>query len=545
VHQRDTTDAEVSYYLGLAYEGIDREKDAAESYQQAMRLPAYRAAAKLRFAEWLAKNGDLAKAGNLLKESPGSAPEDARTAEELAAVLHALGDPSANTFAQQQLARLPLSDFLSEETGTPNLSHLAGDPYRVLNIASEYARLGLYRRAAEVLSREYPAVPTDQREPGTVAPQNHPLVVYFRGYCREKAGESGTDDYARASRLSTAFIFPNTIDDFRSLKAAIRANEKDATAHYLLGTWYFARGQTNPALTEWQQARSLNPQIPVLAASMGSSLLRQRRDFTAALQVFDEGIKNDSFNVVNYSGAVTALSLLGKPAAVRTKMLERYPDLSRMPSALLYELAFSRAEEGNYAGALDLFRNRFFEKEEGGLDVRQVWFEVKLQRAVRLARGGRCQEALASLRSLVSGVPDLPFTQGSFSSELRSARSSYLMGDSLSACGQKKEADQKFRLAAEARNAPDVVWAWAAARKLKDYDSSEWLQRLRSALSGLESRTHSDSSSAGWLYSSGVIRIALGEKEQGLASLREALLLPGNEMSDHLIHLAIEGDTPQ
>src|SRR5256884_3058529 len=114
--------------------------------------------------------------------------------------------------ARERLARFPLSDFLREELGKPNLAHLAADPYRVLNLASEYARLGLYRRAVEVLSREYPPPKADQSEPGAVAPENHPLVVYFRGYCREKLGESGANDYLQASRLSTAYIFPNTVE---------------------------------------------------------------------------------------------------------------------------------------------------------------------------------------------------------------------------------------------------------------------------------------------------------------------------------------------
>src|SRR5690242_20993289 len=45
-----------------------------------------------------------------------------------------------------------------------------------------------------VLSRDYPPVQSDQSEPGTVSPQNHPLVAYFRGYCREKLGERGRSE---------------------------------------------------------------------------------------------------------------------------------------------------------------------------------------------------------------------------------------------------------------------------------------------------------------------------------------------------------------
>ena len=45
VFARDTSDAEVSYYLGIAYDGLGQNRDARESYEAAARMPAFRAAA--------------------------------------------------------------------------------------------------------------------------------------------------------------------------------------------------------------------------------------------------------------------------------------------------------------------------------------------------------------------------------------------------------------------------------------------------------------------------------------------------------------------
>ena len=545
-HDRNTTDAEISYYLGIAYEGVEREKDAVDAYQEAMRLPSHRAAAALRLAEVQARLGALKQATESLTISLQSAPEDLRAAEELAAVLRAVGRTAdGEKLARERLAHFPLSDFLREELGKPNLVHLAADPYRVLNLASEYARLGLYRRAVEVLSREYPPPTADQTEPGAVVPQNHPLVVYFRGYCREKLGESGANDYLQASRLSTAYVFPNTVEDQQALKAGIRTNEKDATAHYLLGTWYFAREKTDEALSEWQQARKLNPQIAALEASLGLALLHAKRDFASAWNAFEEGIKNDPSNIVNYSGAVAAMTLLAKPAAERVKTLELYPDLDRMPTSLVYELALNRAEEGNYGGAIELFRNRFFGSEEGGTNVRQVWVEVKLQQAVGLGRSGHCEDALATARALGSPVAGLSFTQDGLQPILNSARTNYLLGELSSECGQKEEAERRYRLSAQTTDASDAVWAWASAKKLSGYDPALWQERLSSALSRAESNARTGDHQSWWVYSVGVLQIALGRDVHGHASLRESLLLPENRMSYHFSRLAMEGATPR
>jgi tetratricopeptide (TPR) repeat protein len=546
VHDRNTSDTEISYYLGVAYEGLDRQEDAADAFQEALRLPNYRAAAEMHLAEVQARAGKLQKAKEFLTLNLQSTPEDLRAAEELTAVLNALGETKeAESLAKERLARFPLSDFLREELGSPNLVHLAGDPYRVLNMAYEYARLGLYQRAVAVLSREYPSVTPDQAEPGTVAPQDHPLVVYFRGYCREKLGESPEKDYAQASRLSTLYIFPNRLEDQRALRAAIRKNEKDATAHYLLGTWHFARGQNDAALSEWKRARALNPKIPALQASTGLALLRVKQEFASALDAFEEGMANDPLNTVNYSGALTALALLGKSAAERVNVLDRYPDLSRMPTPLVYELALNRAEQGNYEAALDVFKNRFFGREEGGTNVRQVWMEINLQRVLELARTRHCKDALAVEKALGSPVSDLVFTQDGLLPFLDSARSHFLLGEGLRACGEETEARESYRRAAQASGASDIVWAWASARKLEGYDAAQWRARLTAALSQAESNVETGNSQGWWLYTAGVLQIALGNAEKGRASLRDALLVPEDRMSYHLSRLAIAGATPR
>jgi len=546
VHNRNTSDTEISYYLGIAYDGLERGEEAADAYREALRLPDFRAAAAVRLAELQARAGQLKQAKELLTLSLQSAPEDLRAAEELLAVQKALREAKEpDTLAKELLARFPLSNFLREEAGNPDLAHLTGDPDRVLNLAYEYARLGLSRKAIEVLSREYPSIKPDQAEPGSVSPQSHPLVAYFRGYCREQLGESSEKDYEQASRLSTLYIFPNRVEEQRALRAAIRKNEKDATAHYLLGTWHFARGQTDRALSEWNRARELNPKIPVLQASTGLALLHIKHEFPAALNAFVEGIANDPLNTVNYSGAVVAMTLLGKPTADRVKVLERYPDMSHMPTPLVYELALSRAEAGNYEAAVDLFKNRFFGREEGGTNVRQVWIEVNLQRALALARTNHCKDALSVSKSIGSPVNGMVFTQDGLAPFLDSARSKFLLGEASLACGQKNDADESFRRTAQATGPSDMVWAWASARNLDGYDPAKWRERLNAALSQAESVART-SGSAGWsLYTAGVLQIALGETQKGNASLREALLAPETRMSYHLSRLALAGATPR
>jgi tetratricopeptide (TPR) repeat protein len=540
-HERNTTDAEISYYLGITEESLGHEGVAIDAFEAAMRSPLHRAAAALRLAEMYARHNNLERAEDLIAQSRKSAPDDLRAAEEQIAILSARGKTELATQQAKEVFRsFPSSAFVREELTIPDLPHLAADPYRVLNVAALYARLGLYKKALQVLSRDYPAVSPDQREPGTVPPQNNPLVVYFRGYCREKIGESGANDYAQASRLSTLYIFPSTLEDKLALEAALRSNSNDPTAHYLLGTWFFARAEISGALREWEAARQQNPKIPALQASIGLALLHEKHDFDAASDVFDEGIQYDPKNIVNYSGNAAAMSLTGKSPADRVKALERYPDLKQMPTPLIYELALSRAEAGNYERAIALFHERFFGREEGGTNVRQVWIEVRLSQAVGLAKAGNCKDALDVTQSLGAPVSGLSFTNDGLEPILKSARTNYLVGEVYSACGKKTEATAKYQLAAQAADPSELVWAWAAAKKLDDFDSAKWRERLVAAASQAES------SVSGWgQYVAGTLKIAAGEKDRGEKLLREVFLLPDARLSHHLARLALTGATPR
>ena len=546
-HQRNTTDGEVCYYLGIAYEGLGHEPKAIDAYESAMRSPEHRSAAAMRLAELSARQGNLAKAADLLSETIRVTHGDARASEEQLVVASAADPlrPVTLTAANEALARYPLSDLIREEIGKPDLAHLAADPFRVLDVAGEYARLGLYRKALAVLSRQYPQVDSDQSEPGAVLPQQNAFVVYFRGYCREKLGQAGADDYETASRLSPLYLFPNTIEHKQALEAALRSNPNDATAHYLLGIWYFARAKTPEALRAWQLARKLNPKLPALQASLGLALLRMQHDFAGALEVFEEGIQSDPRNVVNYFGATSAATLLGKPAQYRVRTLERYPDLKEMPTPLVYELALNRAEFGDAEGAASLFKGRFFGGEEGGTNVRQVWIEIGLLQAQEFAKNGQCEQALRTIQDLALPVPGLAFTRDGMDAFLNSARASDAEGEVYSACKKQDEAFKKFEAASRATSGSELLWALAGARRLSSFDAQQWQSRLQSAASQADDNARHSPYPGWWYYNAGALMMAAGKKQEGKRALQESLLEPDSLMSHHFARLAIASFTPQ
>ena len=539
VHARDTSDPEISYYLGLAYDGLGETRKARMSYEDAERFASFRAAAALRLGEMLAQDGDLDAAERHLREAVRVAPDDVRSIEELVAIKTASGQvEEAKTLAQQGIAHFPLSYLLSEELGEPNLPQLANDTIRVLNLAAQYMRLGLYQRALNVLSRDYPSPPPDQTELGALAPANHPMIAYFRGYCRERLGQSGVSDYKIATKLSTSYVFPNTAEELRVLSTVARTNPQDVTAQYLLGTLHFSRGLTDSALEEWLLSHKSNAPIPVLDASLGLALLHAKHDAEHALSAFRDGLRSDATNVTVYLGADQALSLLAKPASERVQVLEKYPNLADAPSSLIFELILNLAEAGDFPRAESLFRNRFFPREEGGTNVRQVWVEVELQKMLASARGGHCADSLVVAEHLGATVPDLPFTQDGLEPILQTARTNYQLGAAYASCAKPEEAAKKFQLASAASAPDQMLWAWRAAKKLPGFDGKQWQGRLQTALAQAKSRSDTSSYTSWWDYTAGALAGALGSRQEADQRFQKALLLPDRMLAYHFTRMA-------
>jgi tetratricopeptide (TPR) repeat protein len=313
----------------------------------------------------------------------------------------------------------------------------------------------------------------------------------------------------------------------------VQANASDANAHYLLGTLYFSRALSQQALTEWENARKLNPKIPVLDASLGLELLHVKNDPEAALEVFREGIHNDARNEAGYLGADQTLSILNKPSSERVQALELYPDVAQMPTQLVFELALNLAEAGDFDRATALFRNRFFPREEGGTNVRQVWIEVQLLRALDQAKKKNCGEAMITSERIGSPVEGLSFTQDGLQPFLETARTNYLLGKVNAQCGRTEEARKQFESTAAKSGRGEIVWAWRAAQQLPAFDQNQWTSRLNS-----EQRSTAMSENSSSVYNQAMIDRALGHEQRADAEFRQVFLLP-----DHLLsyHLAREG----
>jgi tetratricopeptide (TPR) repeat protein len=548
-----SNDAEAHYHLGLAEAALGNLRDARAHWERALHDRTFRPPARLQIARALASQGDTEGARARVRSALDEAPSMVRAGAFEVILLRRQGRKAE---ASERLARWqevdPTSSTLRNERvlleGADDglWLHLAGDPQRVLEAALDYMALAAWDDALALLAREYPTGAGVHSEPGMPAPQRHPEVVYYRGYCREKLGQPARADYEAASRLGTTYVFPQRAESLPVLQQAAEANPGDATARFLLGSLYLSGGIADRAVEEWEAARRLDPAIPVLHRNLGLTLLHALREPERARQVLDEGRKFDPENVEVYLALDQVLGLLGRPPAERVAALEAYPRRDALPGALVFKLALALIEAGRSAEAERLFPGRFFPREEFGTNVRQVFVEVELQMAIGLAKTRDCGEARRIVEGLGREVPGLAFTKDGMAPFVEAARAQYLIGELFERCGDPAEARRRFERAAAATDSyphPQIAYALKAAEKLGDGRADAVRPRVETALASWTNRLAVGTNFPGPnAAGQGLMLQALGRPREAEVKLREALLLSDKVLSHYLSRRALAGE---
>ncbi len=414
-----SNDYEAAYYLGHALLAEGDLAGARLAWESSQRYGTWRPAALFALAGLAGRSGDPAEALAVLLRLTSVSRDALRAGALEVALLRSLG------WQEQARDRLaywrdidPTSSFLRYEATRLGVQdealwrHLAGDPERILEIAADYQRFGLHEEAVALLVRDYPAGPDVPSEPGTPQPAAHPLVAYYCGYSRSVLGQDPSEDFAAAGQMPTTYVFPNRPETLEVLQYVVARRPEDATAHFLLGSLYLSGGRRREAMEAWETTRRLAPETPVLHRNIGYTLLHSGAPATRAAEMFTEGLRVDPLNLDLYLGLDEAMRRAGRSAEARAAALQGHPDPQAWPALLVYRLARTLADAGRFDEAEDLFVGRSFPGEEGGIDVRDVYVDVRLARVDSLVDAQACAEARGLVEALGREVPGLSFTRG-------------------------------------------------------------------------------------------------------------------------------------
>jgi hypothetical protein len=188
------------------------------------------------------------------------------------------------------------------------------------------------------------------------------------------------------------------------------------------------------SLQEWETTRRIKPAILTLHRNLGYTMLKSDESPERAIAIFREGIEYDSRNVDLYLGLEEAMAKAGRPASERARALQSFPELQTAPAVLIFRLVRLLSDAGDFDEAEKQLVNRFFPREEGGANVRDIYIALKLKRAESIAAQGQCPSALDIVRQLGESVASLPFTSKGLDPSISSAASKQAVAEIRAIC---------------------------------------------------------------------------------------------------------------
>lgn len=286
-------DAETQYYGALA-----RQDPLALASVQAD--PVYGVAASVRMAQILAAGGD-SDAGLTALRAVQS--KSARVGAVELALLRSLGRSDELADRAAYWAAIDPTDvniryelsLLGQDDGGL-WPHLAADPERILNVAEHLMALGQFAEALDVLSNGYDNPEASELEPGIPSASGHPLIWYYRGYCKGKMKLSATAEYQTAAGLAVKYVFPNRSTTLDVLNAALKVSPNDSSALWLRGCVLLSMRRTDDAIADWARVRTLRPATPSLHRTLGRTWLDIKANKATALPILQEGLKYEPDN---------------------------------------------------------------------------------------------------------------------------------------------------------------------------------------------------------------------------------------------------------
>jgi tetratricopeptide (TPR) repeat protein len=519
------SDAETTYYLGVARSELNDDAAARPLWESIWKDPRFGLPAQDRLACAQARAGQQKAAADMLHATAAAGPGRAAGLE--VALLRRMGRTAdAQAALQKALAADPSDSLLRVEAvllGREDAAiwtHLAADPEWVLDVADAYLDAGLYQDALALLDRNYPAVGELETEPGAVLPQDYPLIAYYRGYARQRLGQSPEDDFRKASAQSTLYVHPSRASSFPVLRAALEQNPADATAHYLLGCLLLNSRLHDQALAEWSLARPSAGRIPAYYETVGRALLVVKQDKKGAENLVQEGL---TARPADARLLDLLANIRGGSAGGGGPQLQPPPAFdSPLEAANFALIALANHDLG---GAQAVFQPRNFPQEKQPPGVREAYTELRMRILLSAAGPGKCEAVSAMIGDLVPDDKGLPFTFHGVGDLTKQLRIQFYFGLAEWSCGDTKAATRRWtRIARTKAPASSADFAFPAlAASLVDPAGSQ--RAIETALESV--RTGGGPADKGLrLYAEGLLLRAAGRNEEAAARFREGAADP-------------------
>jgi len=431
-------DGEAHYQLGLTLHEQGRFEDAYASIYKATWNHAWQAAGYHALAELDCRRHDWVTALDHLDRALRANTDNLRARDLRVLVLRRLDRPDeAAAQLHDTLALDPLDWWARQLHGQP----LTCDTQVRLDLALDYARAGFFDEGIAVLQEAQP-----EKESGTA-----PLVHYYRGWIQAQRGQvtAAKKHFAAAAKMPPHYCFPSRLEEIAILESAIKANPRDARAHYYLGNLFYDRRRQVEAIRLWEKSARLDPGYSVVWRNLGIGYYNILRQPAKAVAAYDRAFRNAPSDARVFFERDQLWKRLGRSPENRLRELEAHAALVAQRDDLTVELCALYNQTNRPAEAQRLLAGRIFQPWEGG-EGQALGQHTRAH--LLLGRAALGQGDVLAAKKFFSAALAAPQNLGEARHLLANQSDlHYWLGEACLALGERDEARVHWRQAAEFR----------------------------------------------------------------------------------------------
>ncbi len=354
-------DGEAYYNLGLCLRYLNRDEEEYDAFYKATWNQAWAAAGYHALAEIDCSRKDWLAAQEHLDRALRFDTDNLRARNLKVIVLRRLGRVSQASLLLAETRRLDRLDWWSRHLDSKKLKC---DLQVRLDLAHDYARVGLYAEAIEILEG-VGAAPRDlpDRNWGAL-----PMVYYTLGWLEEKRSQrnEALKHFQHAAALPSEYCFPSRLEEIGVLESAMRANPKDARAPYYLGNLLYDRRRHEEAIRSWEHSAKLAGNFSIVWRNLGIGYFNIRKQPAKARAAYDRAFQANPSDARLLYERDQLWKRLGEKPEKRLSELGKYSKLVQQRDDLSLELCALYNQTCQYDKAAQLLADRQFQPWEGG-----------------------------------------------------------------------------------------------------------------------------------------------------------------------------------
>lgn len=408
VLERDPSNGDAHYFLGVAYAELGKDLDARRNYYKL--LPD---SDKFNLRDYglglvALSEGNFHLAADKLSAAAALNPEDVSVRQAYAYLLRKQGRLAEAKNERQAILQLDATNAFAQaedliqsgaiKSGNEAAAGLfdrdcAHHPQGYLELATEYFRLSAWQEAAEVLDHGIAVTARNGQAP-------YPLLLYYRAYASTRLGDqtAARDLAARASKQDLRIvIFPFRAEDVKVLRTAMQLAPHDANAAGLLADLLYSRDRQEEAMHLWAQAAQDDPHNFSALRDLGMAKMAagQQEEGLALLVRASEVRPADLEMALTVANVSARLGRTDQARNAFDRLLKLQPDSDRV----LQKLASLDAQMGDDAQALEIMDSHKFGATHLSYSLLHLYRGVRLMLAMQAAEKSQYTSALADVAS--------------------------------------------------------------------------------------------------------------------------------------------------